>query len=578
MRKKKSSFMRQSMYILAGVCLFILVSYILNYFVIQNLYKKESIKLRVELFDEFVREADNAQNDIERILISAGSNAAVLDYMKSDNLADRWDRLSQINQISATLLELDSNIVAVCMYDEDNNLIAMNGSKYAKIPESMWKENELFSNKVAVSDDDGIYYYAMSPVLERRKDGYHQVGSIALLIRNNSIQNICDFAISNYQKDGVYFAIQDRTGKAVAQSGKSEVYETYLQSDEKKEKYLYFEEQLDMSDWKVLFLTNKDTYMSYMKYAQTINLITYAVTILAQIWMCYMMYSHVMVPLNKQIHFVSNYTKDMSRRIEINDNYEFGELEAELNEMLDGIERLNREILAEKERNQQLEYEKKQTEIVAYKNQINPHFLHNTLECIRGMALYKGEREIAKLAAAMSRMFQYNIRGGEIVTVKQMLRSIEDYSVIIEYRFMGKTQMKISADTSVEECQIPKMLIQPLVENAVRHGTQQRIDGGKIELLVCDNGDTMKIIVHDTGIGMSPEVIKKQRDKFEMYRHESGNHIPNKEIGIANVARRLWLFYQDDYEVQIESQENVGTTFVLIVPKMLQAENEEGRV
>ena len=280
MRKKKSSFMRQSMYILAGVCLFILVSYILNYFVIQNLYKKESIKLRVELFDEVVREADNAQNDIERILISAGSNAAVLDYMKSDNLADRWDRLSQINQISATLLELDSNIVAVCMYDEDNNLIAMNGSKYAKIPESMWKENELFSNKVAVSDDDGIYYYAMSPVLERRKDGYHQVGSIALLIRNNSIQNICDFAISNYQKDGVYFAIQDRTGKAVAQSGKSEVYETYLQSDEKKEKYLYFEEQLDMSDWKVLFLTNKDTYMSYMKYAQTINLITYAVTIL----------------------------------------------------------------------------------------------------------------------------------------------------------------------------------------------------------------------------------------------------------------------------------------------------------
>ena len=116
------------------------------------------------------------------------------------------------------------------------------------------------------------------------------------------------------------------------------------------------------------------------------------------------------------------------------------------------------------------------------------------------------------------------------------------------------------------------------MENAVRHGTQQRIDGGKIELLVCDNGDTMKIIVHDTGIGMSPEVIKKQRDKFEMYRHESGNHIPNKEIGIANVARRLWLFYQDDYEVQIESQENVGTTFVLIVPKMLQAENEEGRV
>lgn len=79
------------------------------------------------------------QNDIERILISAGSNAAVLDYMKSDNLADRWDRLSQINQISATLLELDSNIVAVCMYDEDNNF---NCNERIKICEDSGKHVE----------------------------------------------------------------------------------------------------------------------------------------------------------------------------------------------------------------------------------------------------------------------------------------------------------------------------------------------------------------------------------------------------------------------------------------------------
>lgn len=67
------------------------------------------------------------------------------------------------------------------------------------------ERKELFSNKVVVSDDDGIYYYAMSPVLERRKDGYYQVGSIALLIQNNSIQNICDFAISNYQNGWCIF-------------------------------------------------------------------------------------------------------------------------------------------------------------------------------------------------------------------------------------------------------------------------------------------------------------------------------------------------------------------------------------
>lgn len=562
--------MRDSMRILFCIGLIIVVAFVCNFLIIQNKYREESVQQRADLFAETLQQAEEEVSDIDRILMSAIFSNDVTEYMDARPLSERWEQLDDMQQYAATLTTLNDSIVAVCVYDNENEIIAMHGSKYIPVPDDLWEENCKFSDQIRMDGDQNSYFYAAVPIYERRESGgYQKAGGIALLVDSARIQEILNFAISGYRDEEVYFAVLDREGNPIAAAGNYKIPEAYSDGEKETKNYLYYEAVLALSDWKLVAITHKQSYMGYMNYVQGINLATYISVVIALAFLWYMMYFRVIVPLKRQMNFVMNYTKDTSQRMNTGDKYEVGKLEKELNEMLDGIEELNQKILEERERYQKLEYEKKQTEIIAYKNQINPHFLHNTLECIRGMALYKGEREIAKLTEAMSRMFQYNIRGGEIVSVKEMLRSIRDYGVIIEYRFMGKISIEVCAEPSTEECMLPKMLIQPLVENAVRHGVQRRVEGGCVALKISDSGEKMEILIQDTGVGMDEETCERQRAKFRKEFRPEGEEASNREIGVLNVARRLYLFYQDAYEVELQSEEGKGTAFLLILPKKL---------
>lgn len=568
LKKMKQGFMKDSMCILLIVCLIIVTAFIWNYKIIRKEYMEESVNQRKDLFAEVTLQLEGSEANIEKILTSAISNNAAIDYIQAESFGKRWDQLRNTQQFVTNLITLNDSILAVCIYDNENKIIGMHGSKYTEIPQEMLENDYKFSNQITIGTEIEHYFFAAVPLYEKNRIGvYEKAGEIALLMKSDMIQKTLDFAISGYHENTVYIAVEDREGNILVDAGNVGVLEEYRKEKRQKENYLYFEEKLTRSQWKLFFVTNKTSYMNYMNFVLNINIVTYICVFVAQALLCYMLYSRVMIPMKKQMNFVMNYTKDTSQRMKIGDKYEFGELEKEFNEMLDGIEELNQKIIEEKERYQKLEYEKKKTEILAYKNQINPHFLHNTLECIRGMALYKGEKEIAKLTEAMSRMFQYNIRGGEIVTVREMVRSLKNYAVIIEYRFMGKIEMKVKTDPETELYRIPKMLVQPLVENAVRHGVERKIEGGQVTVEIMKSAEGMKIMISDTGVGMDEEICERQQKKFKSPQELEWEDTQNKEIGVANVARRMHLFYQNTYQAKIESIVGKGTIITLILPE-----------
>ena len=390
-----------------------------------------------------------------------------------------------------------------------------------------------------------------------------------LLHNTGELERILDLASSAYSEESSYVAVLDRGGKILADSGNAQVWEKYESCGEGEEKrFLDLEEELAGSGWSIRYVTMRKSYMDYMNKVQIINIFTYVVTIAAVAWMCYMNYRKVIKPIRKQMAFVVGYTQDTSQRIEISDNKEFGELEKEINEMLDGIEELNRRIIEGEKRYLELGYAKKQTEMIAYRNQINPHFMYNTLECIRGMALYHGEKEIAKLTAAMAKMFRYNVKGNEIVAIRDVLQCLKEYAVIIEYRFMGRIEIRLDADENVMETEIPKMLVQPLVENAVRHGVEPRVDKGRVvvEIERIPEG-RIRIRVSDNGFGMNPEILEEQRRRLgaEPAWQEMG--MQNHGIGIQNVFRRIKLFYGEDGAFVIDSVQGEGTCITMELPE-----------
>ena len=244
-----------------------------------------------------------------------------------------------------------------------------------------------------------------------------------------------------------------------------------------------------------------------------------------------------------------------------------------MNQMLDDIEELNRAMLETKEKYLELEYAKKQTEMIAYRSQINPHFLSNTFNCIRGMALYHGDKDIAELTVALASFFRYTISAEEMVTIQEALENLRKYAVIIQYRFNGKHQIEMEADRELLAIKIPKMLLQPLVENAVLHGLERKVDGGKVwvrfTLLDSEKSDgkkRLKITVENNGEKILDEVVAELKTEMESY--DQMGTIPDKKhgIGMLNVYRRMRLFYGERASFEIRGGEVEGTIVEMTLP------------
>lgn len=216
---------------------------------------------------------------------------------------------------------------------------------------------------------------------------------------------------------------------------------------------------------------------------------------------------------------------------------------------------------------------KKQAEYLALQNQINPHFLYNTLEAIRGDALGAGQREIAQTAEALAIYFRYTITEmGDLVTLEEELENIENYFIIQQYRFGEKLEIRVHTDEeSVYRCRIPKLTLQPIVENAIFHGLENKAEGGWISISTQATQKRIVISIKDNGVGMSQEDVESINEKLEKVKV---SYINEKKrtggIALRNVAQRIKLLFGEEYGLQLYSARGVGTEVIISLPKIMQ--------
>lgn len=216
---------------------------------------------------------------------------------------------------------------------------------------------------------------------------------------------------------------------------------------------------------------------------------------------------------------------------------------------------------------------KKQAEYLALQNQINPHFLYNTLEAIRGDALYAGLASIAETTEALASFFRYTITDvGNLVTLEDELENIENYFTIQQYRFGDKFKLTINYPDNEDILlnQVPKLTLQPIIENAIFHGLEGKSQGGNIFISIESTRKNLFISVKDDGLGIPSEVLTKINDSLERVAVSYVNSDKRKSGGIAlkNVCRRIKLIFGDEYGVHVYSTVNVGTDVRLTLPKI----------
>jgi len=203
-------------------------------------------------------------------------------------------------------------------------------------------------------------------------------------------------------------------------------------------------------------------------------------------------------------------------------------------------------------------------------SQINPHFLYNTLDSIRSEALKSGETVIAGMVEKLSRFFRYSISStGNFVKLSEELNHINDYYYIQKFRFEDRLSLEVKViSTDTLDCYIPKMTLQPILENAITHGLENKLTPGKIEIVISETEKKVYININDDGVGIPKEHLKIINDRLsssELYfekRSEKGG------LALLNVNARLKLTFGQNYGIHVSSAVNVGTQMEIIIPRV----------
>lgn len=219
----------------------------------------------------------------------------------------------------------------------------------------------------------------------------------------------------------------------------------------------------------------------------------------------------------------------------------------------------------------------REAELDALQSQINPHFLYNTLECIRGQAVVEGADTISEMARALSEFFRYSIsRNEKLVLLSDEFRNVKDYVKIQNYRFGGKYRLRFHLDeadlTLLERCKLPRLTLQPIIENALLHGVRNsEREVEYLDIVVNLTGSRLIIQVTDYGIGIPQEKLNQINSELCSPERMPEHPVPRTGSGIAlcNINQRIQLLFGPAYGLRLFSTPNMGCTVEVVLPQQI---------
>ncbi|MCY9668381.1 histidine kinase [Paenibacillus alginolyticus] len=233
---------------------------------------------------------------------------------------------------------------------------------------------------------------------------------------------------------------------------------------------------------------------------------------------------------------------------------EFGILFLGFNAMIRNIQQLIKNLYQEK-------LLKQEFELKLMQSRMNPHFLYNTLNSIYSIAKLHGVHEVTDMAYALSHFFRHSLKGDDWITVKEMLDHIDNYLKIQKIRYRDKFEVSIDVEDELMDMPILKLLLQPLVENAIIHGVEMKGGKGAISITGYQLDESVVFVVSDDGLGMTTQRLEEIREHLK-----SGGGSSSELFALSNVDQRIKHYYGEGYGLEIFSQLNKGTTIEVYLP------------
>ncbi|MEH7308195.1 sensor histidine kinase [Neobacillus drentensis] len=310
--------------------------------------------------------------------------------------------------------------------------------------------------------------------------------------------------------------------------------------------------------WKVVGVFSLDETTEVVSRVQFYTYIIGVITLLFASIASWFFTSSIINPVNKLKALMKNVEEGrFDKPFHPKYNDEIGQLGKSYNKMIHEISRLIQVVYTEQKN-------KREAELKILQAQIKPHFLYNTLDTIQWMAYeYKANR-IVEIVNALTTLFRIGLnKGNEFITIRDEIKHVESYLIIQMTRYESKLEYEINVDEKVKNYQIVKLLLQPLVENAIYHGIRNKRGKGKILIHVTQESNRLILIVKDTGMGMPEEKVNELNEVLH-----NKNSIEHKQhgYGLFNVNDRIKLVYGSDFGLTIESNYTEWTMVKINLP------------
>ena len=239
--------------------------------------------------------------------------------------------------------------------------------------------------------------------------------------------------------------------------------------------------------------------------------------------------------------------------LEVSSENEIGSLTKSFNVMTHRIQELMAQNIHEQE-------QKRKSELKALQSQINPHFLYNTLDSIIWMAEGKKNEEVVLMTASLARLLRQSISNeDELVSIGQEAEYARSYLTIQKMRYKDKLEFQIDISPAIFGVKIIKLVLQPIIENAIYHGLKYKDSKGFLIVRGYREGEKAVLEVEDNGVGMDEETLSHIFEKHKVNYHSNG-------VGVYNVQKRLKLYYGEEYGIVYKSKKNEGTRAVITIP------------
>lgn len=313
--------------------------------------------------------------------------------------------------------------------------------------------------------------------------------------------------------------------------------------------------------WKIVSVTPVKNLHSHLSRTRVMGILIMLLAIILMVFVNQVVSTRIVQPLKRledSVKDVGDLGSIETRQIYIGGSHEIQHLGRTIQSMVEKLRQLTDDVVREQE-------EKRKSELDALQSQINPHFLYNTLDSIMWMVESEQYEDAISMVNALANLFRISLsKGKNIITVGEELSHAKNYLEIQKYRYKNKFDTFFHIEEGIEQYKTIKLIVQPLVENAIYYGMEAMYGDGEIHIRAYTEGEELYIAVEDNGLGMPEEVVDGLLTDDSRIRSRGSG------IGLRNVHQRIQLYFGAGYGLEIESEPDEGTVVRIHLPKLCE--------